>query len=154
VPLLFVDAGSHLLPPPGITFRDWLERGFGGRYPTLDDWNIHLSTVFTEVRLKQFLEIRGADATPSPLAIAVPALWKGLLYDRHALAIATEFARSFTAAEICGLSQAIARTGLQTEYRGRKVSMWCREVVEIAADGLKRIAFTNGYADESAYLDP
>lgn len=154
VPLLFIDVDGALLPPPGITFRDWMEHGLDGRYPTLDDWDIHLSTVFTEVRLKKFLEIRGADATPTPLAIAVPALWKGLLYDRRALAAATELAGAFPAAEICPLSQAISRKGLSAEYRGRTVAKWCAEVATIAAEGLKRIALASGRLDEAGFLDP
>jgi glutamate--cysteine ligase len=154
VPLLFIDIDGVLLPPPGMTFREWLEHGLGGRFPTLDDWDIHLSTVFTEVRLKQFLEIRGADATPSPLSIAVPALWKGLLYDRQALAAATELARAFPPTEICELSETISGHGLRANYRGRTVMAWCREVVAIATDGLKRIAFAGGHEDESGFLDP
>lgn len=154
VPLLFVDADGILLPPPGITFRDWMERGLDGRYPTLDDWEIHISTVFTEVRLKRYLEIRGADATTTPLAIAVPAVWKGLLYDSQALAAATELARAFPASEVCPLSQAVTRKGLRAEYRGRTVAGWCAEAVTIAADGLKRIALASGRLDESGFLDP
>jgi glutamate--cysteine ligase len=154
VPLLFIDVDGVLLPPPGITFRDWMERGLEGRYPTLDDWDIHLSTVFTEVRLKQFLEIRGADATPTPLTIAVPAVWKGLLYDRQALAAAAELARAFPATEICPLSRAVARNGLRAEYRGRTIAGWCTEAVTIAAEGLKRIALASGRLDESGFLDP
>ena len=154
VPLLFMDIDGVLLPPPGITFRDWLERGLSGRYPTLDDWDIHLSTVFTEVRLKQYLEIRGADATPSPLAISVPAIWKGLLYDRRALAGAAEMSRALPPQEIRGLFRAIARNGLRTEYRGRPVWAWCKEAVTIATEGLKRLAFAGGHEDESGFLDP
>ncbi len=154
VPLLFIDVDGVLMPPPGITFRDWMERGLDGRYPTLEDWEIHLSTVFTEVRLKRYLEIRGADATPTPLTMAVPAVWKGLLYDRQALGAATELARNFPIAEIGGLSRAVARNGLRTKYRDRAVSEWCIEAVTIAADGLKRIALASGRLDESGYLDP
>jgi glutamate--cysteine ligase len=154
VPLLFINRDGRLLPAPGATFRDWMDNGLQERLPTIEDWDIHLSTVFTEVRLKKFLEIRGADAAPTPLAAAVPAVWKGLLYDVGALDEATELARAFPAAEIQPLSQAIARDGLQTVHRGRTVGAWCREAATIAARGLKRIAAESGREDESTFLEP
>jgi glutamate--cysteine ligase len=154
VPLLFLDVDGVLHPAPGITFRDWMERGWECRYPTRDDWEIHISTVFTEVRLKRYLEIRGADATPAPLTIAVPAVWKGLLYDRQALAAAAELARAFPAAEIGPLSRAVSQSGLRAEYRGRTIAGWCAEAVSLANAGLKRLALVSGRADESVYLDP
>src|SRR4029079_18361532 len=95
VPLLLLTEGESLLPAPGVTFREFLNRGIDGRFPTRHDWDVHLSTMFTEARLKQFLEVRGADAAPTPLALAVPAVWKGLLYDAGALAAAAELARGF-----------------------------------------------------------
>ena len=117
VPVLFTDHGGELRPAPGVTFRQWMSRGLGGRFPTLHDWDVHLSTIFTEVRLKRFLEVRGADATQTPLALAVPALWKGLLYDRESLAAAVELARHFPAAELLSLAESVA-LGLRAEYRG------------------------------------
>ena len=154
VPLLFIDVQGELLPPPGITFRNWMDQGLEGRYPTRQDWEFHLSTVFTEVRMKKYLEIRGADATSSPLTLAVPAVWRGLLYDGQALDDAIEFSGDFPPADIGRLSHAIAENGLQVEYRGRPISAWCRELVAIAAEGLKRIALASGQVDESTFLDP
>lgn len=148
VPLLLLTDGESLLPAPGVTFRQFLRRGIDGRFPTRHDWDVHLSTVFTEARLKRFLEVRGADATPTPLALAVPAVWKGLLYDTDALAAASELARSFAPAELHPLSVFTARSGLKSEHRGKPLADWCREVVSIAGAGLKR------QGEESAYLDP
>jgi glutamate--cysteine ligase len=154
VPLLFINVDGVLMPPPGITFRHWMKHRWEGRYPTLEDWDIHISTVFTEARLKKYLEIRGADATPSPLAIAVPAVWKGLLYNRQALDAAVDLARAFPASGIPQLSRAVSRNGLRAEYRGRTIAAWCGEAVSIATDGLKGIASACGRPDESIYLDP
>jgi glutamate--cysteine ligase len=154
VPLLFIKVDDVLMPPPGITFRQWMQHRWRGRCPTLEDWDIHLSTIFTEVRLKKYLEIRGADATPTPLSIAVPAVWKGLLYNRQTLIAATELARAFPASEILDLSQAVARNGLRAQHRGRTIAAWCGDVVSIAMEGLKAIAFVTGHPDESIYLDP
>jgi glutamate--cysteine ligase len=148
VPLLFLTDGAALLPAPGVTFRQFLRHGIAGRFPTRHDWDVHLSTMFTEARLKRFLEVRGADATPTPLALAVPAIWKGLLYDTEALSAASELARSFAPEELHPLSKSTARMGLKAEYRGKPLADWCREVVSIAESGLKR------QGEESAYLDP
>jgi glutamate--cysteine ligase len=154
VPLLFIDDRGALSPPPGVTFREWMLKGLDGRYPTRSDWDLHLSTVFTEARLKRFLEIRGADATRLPLAIAVPALWKGLLYDPQVLASAIDLSSSIPPREINRLSQAVSRLGLRAEYQGRSISEWCKEVVGLAAAGLKRLAPANGHGDETAFLHP
>ena len=149
VPVLFTDHGGELRPAPGVTFREWMTRGLGDQFPTLHDWDVHLSTIFTEVRLKQFLEVRGADATTTPLVLAVPALWKGLLYDREALAAAVELARHFPGDELLGLADGAARLGLRAEYRGETLADWCGDVVALAADGLKQLG-----GNEAAFLDP
>lgn len=154
VPLLFINVDGVLKPPPGISFRHWMKHRWEGRYPTLEDWDIHLSTVFTEVRLKKYLEIRGADATPSPLCTSVPAVWKGLLYNRQSLASARELSQAFSARIVPRLSEAASRRGLEEEYGGRTFAAWCREVVAIAAEGLKKIALASGRPNESGYLDP
>jgi glutamate--cysteine ligase len=139
VPLLVLTDGDTLLPAPGCTFRAFLQHGIGGRFPTRHDWDVHLSTIFTEARLKRFMEVRGADATPTPLVLAVPAVWKGLLYDADALAQAEEVAAEFAPEELRPLSEAVARRGLKAKHRGHTVAARCRELVAIAADGLDRL---------------
>jgi glutamate--cysteine ligase len=148
VPLLLLTDGDSLLPAPGVTFRQFLHRGIDGRFPTRHDWDVHLSTVFTEARLKRFMEVRGADATPGPLALGVPAVWKGLLYDASALDAAEELAHCFAPRELRPISEAAARLGLRAEYRGKPLVEWCREVVAIAGAGLQRLG------EEVAYLEP
>ncbi|MFM8273236.1 MAG: glutamate--cysteine ligase [Gemmata sp.] len=148
VPLLLLTDGACLRPAPGVTFREFVNKGIDGRFPTRHDWDVHLSTMFTEARLKTFLEVRGADATPSPLALAVPAVWKGLLYDSVALGAATELARGFKPGELFALSEAVARNGVRAEHRGEPLIEWCREVVAIAETGLKR------RGEDTTYLDP
>ena len=106
------------------------------------------------MRLKKYLEIRGADATPSPLALAVPTIWKGLLYDMQALADAVTLARAIPSSDILSLSNLAARDGLRGEYGGRTIAAWCGDAVSIAAKGLSRIAIAGGCVDESCYLDP
>jgi glutamate--cysteine ligase len=145
VPLLILTAGASFLPAPGVTFREFLNRGIDGRFPTRHDWDVHLSTLFTEARMKHFIEVRGADATTTP--VAVSALWKGLLYDPDALAAAHELARQFKPEELRPLSVAVSRLGLRAEHRGRGVAEFCREVVAIADAGLRRLG------EDASYLD-
>jgi glutamate--cysteine ligase len=147
VPLLILADGDSFRPAPAVTFRQFLERGIAGRFPTRHDWDVHLSTLFTEARLKRFLEVRGADATPAPLALAVPAVWKGLLYDADALAAATELARNFKPADLRQLSEVVARLGLRAEHRGKSLRDWCREIVGIADAGLKHLGEDGRYLD-------
>jgi glutamate--cysteine ligase len=146
VPMLFVLDGRNYLPAGGRTFRQFWRHGIDGRFPTRTDWEVHITTVFPEVRLKQFLEVRGADANTTPLALAVPAVWKGLLYDDAALSAAADVAKQFPPADLCGLFEAVARQGLAAEFGGRSVGEWAKDVVTIAAAGLP--------ADERRFLNP
>ncbi|MDY3562948.1 glutamate-cysteine ligase family protein [Gemmata sp. JC673] len=148
VPLLLLTDGESLKPAPGATFREFLHNGIDGRHPTRHDWDVHLSTVFTEARLKRFMEVRGADATPAPLVLSVPAVWKGLLYDPTALAAATDLARNFTPEELRPLSEAITRRGMRAEHRDVPVARWCHEVTAIADAGLGRMG------EDVTFLDP
>jgi glutamate--cysteine ligase len=148
VPLLLLADGDSFRPAPGVTFREFLERGIDGRFPTRHDWDVHLSTLFTDARLKQFLEVRGADSTPAPLALAVPAVWKGLLYDADALTAATELSRAFKPDELRPLAEAASCLGLRARHRGKPLADWCREVVAIADAGLTR------QGEDTTSLDP
>jgi glutamate--cysteine ligase len=149
VPMMFTCIGGRYRPAGGRTFRDFLERGEGGHFPTRHDWEVHLTTVFPEVRMKRFIEVRGADANGPALAACVPALWKGLLYDDDALAGASDLARSIRVEDLPGLFDAAYRQGLSAEYRGRSLCDWCRELAGLSADGLRRQG-----SDEARYLEP
>jgi len=150
VPLLFTEIDHTFRPAPGITFRQWMNHGLDGYFPTLHEWDVHISTVFSEARMKRFIEVRGADANPTPLALAVPAVWKGLLYDPDSLAAAVDLARQFQPTALADLSDAIARQGLRAEHRGKSMTEWCREVTAIAGEGLLR----SGEESEAGFLDP
>ena len=154
VPMLFTRFGGRYQPAGGRTFRDFLQEGLDGRFPSLADWELHLTTVFPEVRLKGFLEVRGADACARPLALAVPAFWKGLLYDADTLADATELARSIRVGDLPGLFEAAYRTGLATWYAGRTLRDWCADLARLASDGLRRQAERLGHLDERPFLEP
>jgi len=139
VPLFFVAEGQDLEPAPGFTFRRFMTEGFRGRRPTLGDWELHLSTLFPEVRLKRYLEVRGADACPLPEAKALGALWRGILDDRSARASAWDLMKELTWEERVALRASVPRAGLKTELRGKPIRDLARELVAIAADGLGRL---------------
>lgn len=148
VPLLLLTDGETLRPAPGVTFRQFLRRGIDGRFPTRHDWDVHLSTIFTEARLKRFMEVRGADATPTPLALAVPAVWKGLLYDAGALEQTEKLARELDPGSLAALSEAVARDGLGAKCLWGSVAAWCRVLVGFADDGLRR------QGEDASFLQP
>lgn len=135
VPLLILADGDSYAPAPGVTFRQFLNRGIDGRFPTRHDWDVHLSTLFTEARMKRFIEVRGADATTTPVSVA--ALWKGLLYDAGALAEAERLARRQVPGELRALSEAVARDGLRAACKWGTVADVCRELVCLAEAGLR-----------------
>jgi glutamate--cysteine ligase len=155
VPMFFVLHDGDYRPAGGLSFRRFLAEGHEGRHATLQDWNLHLTTLFPEVRLKQFLEVRGADAVPPTLTCALPALWKGILYDADACDAAWRLVAGWTFAEREASLEAVARRGLAAEAAGVPVLPLARELLEIARAGLIRIADgRGGESDERGFLDP
>lgn len=155
VPMFFVVREGRYLPAEGRTFRQFLERGLGHYRATLGDFDRHLTTLFPDVRLKRFIEVRGADAVPPGLTCSLPALWKGLFYDAGALDAAFEMVRGWTPAAVeAGLAD-VTRRGLSAELAGRSVAEWMAEVTDLAAVGLARIDDRNPSGeDERRFLEP
>src|SRR5262249_16705591 len=121
---------------------------------TLADWEMHLNTVFPEVRLKKTLEVRGADSLPASLTCALPAVWTGLLYDPRALDEADELSASWTYAELMALRPQIAPRAVRAEFRGRPLAELAERVLAISAGGLRRRARLNKAGkDESVHLE-
>jgi glutamate--cysteine ligase len=158
VPMYFIYRGGHYLDVAGSSFRDFLAGklpALPGEFPTLDDWSDHLTTLFPEVRLKRFLELRGADGGRWRRICAVPALWTGVLYDGVSLDAAHDLIKDWSAEERQQLRDSIPRTALSTAFRGGKVLDLARQLNAIARAGLKRRALTNPDGqDESIFLEP
>ena len=155
VPMFFVLHDGDYRPVQGLSFRRYLAEGHEGKRATLQDWNLHLTTLFPEVRLKQFLEVRGADAVPPGLTCALPALWKGLLYDAEACRAAWALVEDWSFSEREAALEAVARRGLAAEVEGRPVLPLARELIGISRDGLARIGDgRGGETDERGFLDP
>lgn len=138
-PMMFTKIDGVWAPARGLTFRRWMESGLEGRFPTWDDWDLHLTSVFPELRVKRGIEVRGADAVPIPLLGAFSALFEGIFYDRRALdeagALGAELRAAGTVAE---RFEAACRGGLEGQLGGRRTAEWARELVRIAAGGLER----------------
>jgi glutamate--cysteine ligase len=159
VPMYFVYREGKYIDAAGLSFRDFLKGELPvlpGETPTMDDWNDHLSTAFPEVRLKTFLEMRGADGGPWNRICALPALWVGLLYDQAALDAAWDVVKDWTIEERQGLRDAVPKLGLDAPIAGggtlRDIAA---EVLDIAHAGLAARARHNGSGDdETGFLEP
>lgn len=138
VPMMFLMREGRWIRMKGHSFRRLLKDGYEGSLPTLEDWGLHLSGVFTQVRLKSYVEVRAHDLLPEDLAMAVPALWKGILYDRDALDAACELMSDVSFEQAAGLMTAVARRGLGLRFLGRPLLERAQELVRIASGGLRR----------------
>ena len=158
VPMYFVYREGRYLDVSGQSFRDFLEGrlpGLPGERPYMSDWSDHLTSLFPEVRLKRFLEMRGADGGPWWRICALPALWVGLLYDGEALEEAWALCRDWTHEEHQGLRDQVPRLALKAPFSGGTVQDVAKQVLAIAAGGLKRRAMALSYIeDESHFLKP
>ncbi|MEO6152066.1 MAG: glutamate--cysteine ligase [Croceibacterium sp.] len=159
VPMYFVFRDGKYIDAAGHSFRDFLAGKLSvlpGELPTQSDWVDHLSTAFPEVRLKSFLEMRGADGGPWNRICALPALWVGLLYDNTALDAAWDLVRHWTMDEREALRKAVPRLGLDAPIAGgRTLRDVAGEVVKIAAAGLSARGRLDAAGDnEVGYLAP
>ncbi|MDQ2891555.1 MAG: glutamate--cysteine ligase [Pseudomonadota bacterium] len=159
VPMYFVYRDGRYIDASGLSFRDFLKGDLPvlpGEKPTLDDWNDHLSTAFPEVRLKTFLEMRGADGGPWNKICALPALWVGLLYDQSALDAAWDVVKDWTIEERQTLRDAVPKLGLDASIAGGgRLRDIAGAVLDIAGAGLTARARTNAAGDtENGFLDP
>jgi glutamate--cysteine ligase len=158
VPMYFVKRGDTYHDVSGQSFRD-LMRGkiasLPGERATISDWANHLTTTFPEVRLKRYLEMRGADAGPSARLCALPAFWTGLLYDQASLDAAWDLVKDWSAEERQTLRDDVPRLGFNAEIRGRPVRALAREMIALARAGLERRArLDRAGRDETHFLQP
>ena len=157
VPMYFVHRGGQYIDATGQSFRDFMAGrlpALPGEPPTIKDWEDHLSTIFPEVRLKQFLEMRGADGGPWKVLCALPALWTGLLYDDAALDAAWDLVRDWTEEDRQRLREDTPRLALKARARGRLVHDIARDVLAISRATLdKRDLKGCRNLTESRFLD-
>jgi glutamate--cysteine ligase len=149
VPMLFAQRdGRYTAGPTGMRFGDFLEHGCDDVQPTFGDWADHLTTLFTDARLKQHIELRSADCCDVHMTLALQALWKGLMYDPATLDEALRLAPRLNQIDSLGLREAVAREALDAQHADVNVLAMAKEIVSLAADGLSNIA-----PEEVSYLD-
>lgn len=159
VPMYFVYRDGRYIDAAGLSFRDFLRGELAvlpGELPTMEDWADHLSTAFPEVRLKQFLEMRGADGGRWGRICALPALWVGLLYDQASLDAAWELVKGWSLTDRQILRDSVPKHGLDAPLPGGgKLKDIAGQVLDIAHAGLSARARLNGAGDnETGFLDP
>lgn len=158
VPMYFTHREGRYVDASGQSFRDFMDGrlpALPGALPTMRDWSDHLTTAFPEVRMKQYLEMRGADGGPWNRLCALPAFWVGLLYDDAALDAAWDLVKDFSPAERHALRDGVPRQALKLPFRGATVRELAIEALKISAAGLARRARCNpDGADERIFLQP
>jgi glutamate--cysteine ligase len=158
VPMYFIKRGDQYIDVAGQSFRELLA-GKLASHPseraTLSDWSNHISTIFPEVRLKRYLEMRGSDVGARERLPALPALWVGLLYDETALDAAWDLVKNWTAHERQQLRDDVPRLGFKATIRGRSLRELAHECLTLARAGLaRRKQIDSAGQDETKYLAP
>jgi len=160
MPMYFVYRNGEYIDTSGESFRDFIAgrlptQMLRGEVATIGDWTDHLTTAFPEVRLKTYLEMRGADGGPWRRLCALPALWVGIFYDGVALDAACDLIADWTAAEREQMRRDVPRMGLATPHRSRTLREIALEMLDIAREGLHRRARrSTAGEDETHFLDP
>ncbi|XP_068639673.1 glutamate--cysteine ligase, chloroplastic-like [Aristolochia californica] len=154
VPMYFVYRNKKYMDCSGMSFRDFMDGKLPkipGELPTLNDWENHLTTIFPEVRLKRYLEMRGADGGPWRRICALPAFWVGLLYDEVSLQNVIDLTSDWTTKERQMLRNKVTLTGLKTPFRDGLLRHVAEEVLRFAQEGLERRGYKEtGFLKEVA----
>jgi glutamate--cysteine ligase len=163
VPMYFIYRDGEYIDVAGASFRDFLagklplvlaRPDLKGLEPTIDDWSDHMTTLFPEVRMKRFLEMRGADGGRWRRICALPAIWVGLLYDETALDAAWDLVKDWSAEERQGIRDSVPRLGLQAAFRRGTVQDIAKQAVAISRAGLAaRARLDASGRDERIFLD-
>ncbi len=151
VPMYFTMRDGNFINTTGESFRKFLDGKLPqlpGEKPTMKDWADHLTTIFPEVRLKRYLEMRGSDVGLGNKLCSMPAFWGGLLYDQSALDAAWDLVKASTAEQRQTLRDSVPKLGLKAEFMGHTLQTLGKQVLEIARNGLKSRRF-----GEEAFLD-
>jgi glutamate--cysteine ligase len=158
VPMYFVKRGATYHDVSGSSFRDLMKGSLAaapGEQATIADWANHMGTLFPEVRLKRYLEMRGADAGPASMLVALPAFWVGLLYDQGVLDQAWQLVKGWSAEERQRLRDDVPAQGLSATIQGRSVRDIAADVLKLSRLGLARRGFVDpSGCDETRFLDP
>ena len=149
-PMIFINRDNKCLSINGrLTFKQFMDKGFEGFYPTLEDWKLHANLYFPEVRLRNFIEIRNHDCVGGGLEYSIPALYKGIMYSKSAMEEVEDILNNFSANEIRELRYNVARCAISAKIKGKQILPLCKEFAEIAYYTLK----TEGEHEEQ-FIEP
>ena len=155
VPMFFVLREGKWISVNGIRFKEFLENGLGDGNPaTKEDWELHLTTIFTEARLKKYVEIRSVDCQNRELSMSVPALLKGLFYDDASRKAAWNLVSDLSLEERLRLAHEAPVKGLKTKLGNTDLGEIGRELIRLGEEGLRRLPGAMASSDESKYLMP
>lgn len=155
LPMYFIIRDGAYIDMTHITFKDFMQNGHDGHVATMGDWTNHVGTAFPDVRLKKFLEMRGADGGLWRNICALPAFWVGLLYDEEAQSLATEYVSNWTTEMVGNVRAQVPKKALSAEIGGTMLQEIAKDILKISKDGLERRArFNNSELDERLFLVP
>lgn len=154
VPMFFIRRDDKYVDMAGHSFAEFVARGYEGYQANVGDFELHLSTVFPDVRLKKFVEVRSVDGGPRDAVLALPALWKGLLYDDDARAAVVELFEPLSEADHRALTATCYIQGIHGDSAYGPICEIAQNLVDIADGGLRRIAEEAGHPSEAPFLDP
>ncbi len=154
VPMIFIERSNHLFEKVAIkvenlTFREFMKNGYNGYFAILDDWLLHLSLYFPDVRFKNYIEIRNHDNQRKDLICAVPALWKGLIYNDSAMDEVNSLLSNLTYFDFEYLRRVTPKKGLDITIKHKSLKSLAKEIVNISFESLK--SYDEG---EAMYLEP
>ncbi|OGH95786.1 MAG: hypothetical protein A2104_09195 [Candidatus Melainabacteria bacterium GWF2_32_7] len=132
VPMFFIERNDTIINATHLTFKEFLNKGLTGFKATIDDWDIHMSTVFPDVRLRNYIEIRNCDSQRSNLILALPTLIKGIMYNEDALNQVWDLVKDFSWSELQEMRHSVPKFGLETTVKGINVADLAKELVNIA----------------------
>lgn len=147
VPMIFIQRGDTYFST-SQTFREFMQKGYMGINPTIQDWHTHISLYFPDVRLKSYVEIRNHDAQSSLMTLSVPAFWKGIMYNSSAFEEIEKILSKFTYEDFMILREQTPKTAINTEIGKYKVADLAKEFFNISYDSLKE-----NKLNEEHYLD-
>jgi len=149
-PMFFIERNNTLINTTHLTFKEFSNKGFDGFNANLEDWELHMSTVFPDVRLRNYIEIRNCDSQRSDLILALPTLIKGIMYNESAMNQAWGLVKDFSWEELQEMRHLVPKLGLETTVKGIKVANLAKELVDIAEKSLLSDSET---ANEAIYLE-
>lgn len=155
VPLLFIVRGENWIPANRISFRTYLKQGLNGVRATMEDWQLHLSTIFTDARLKQYVEIRSADCQKKELGLSIPAFLKGIFYCEESRKKSWGLLKDYSFRERLNFARDASKHGLKTRFGKQTLGTLAFELVGLAEEGLKKLAGKNPtLKNDLDYLKP